>query len=229
MQASPRQLTLFELEAGTSPGPTGEDPAPRLLAPAPTPAQGASAAVDTTDALALLAGLLGELRQVPPTAPAPPRPTARTRRLAAPPPGGQAEREHDHRLPDRDRRPARVVQRSRPQHLRRGDDRRPSGGLPAAGRSGAGDLLPTLRPAAPVRALAQPAKRNARPIPRARSAAEATARGGLAIRAGVRPPPRRCGAPASETRRPRRARPDRPAHARPDRPAPSGADRARLG
>jgi integrase/recombinase XerC len=70
MQSSPRQLTLFELDAGNSPGPTGEDPAPRP--PAPAPPQRTAAAAATTDAVALLAGLLGELRQAPPAAPEPP-------------------------------------------------------------------------------------------------------------------------------------------------------------
>ena len=113
--------------------------------------------------MALLAGLLGELRKTPPTAPAA-GPAARPRRLAAPTPGGEAKRERDHRLPDRDRRPARLERRSRPQHLRRGDDRRLPGRLPAARRPGAGDLLPPLRAPAPLRPLAQPTQRTPDPF-----------------------------------------------------------------
>ena len=72
-------------------------------------------------------------------------------------------------------------------------------------RPGAGDLLPTLRPAASLRALAEPPQRPPGPVPRARSAAEAAAGGRLADRArssrGCSRPPRT----ASAARRPRRA------------------------
>jgi site-specific recombinase XerD len=68
MQSSSRQLTLFELDAGDSPGRTVEDPLPSA---APPPARRPAEAAETNDAVALLAGLLGELRKTPPTAPVP--------------------------------------------------------------------------------------------------------------------------------------------------------------
>ena len=70
MKSSPRQLALFEFDAGDSPGRTREDPAPPPQAPTPPPRAAEAAAAN--DAVALLAGLLGELRKAPPTAPAPP-------------------------------------------------------------------------------------------------------------------------------------------------------------
>jgi hypothetical protein len=69
MKSSPRQLALFELEAGDSPGRRREDPGPPPQVSAP-PSQPADAAV-ANDPVALLAGLLGELRKAPPTAPPP--------------------------------------------------------------------------------------------------------------------------------------------------------------
>src|SRR5581483_3961735 len=67
MKSSPRQLPLFELDAGDSPGQIGEDLAPpQAPAPRPQPMEAAAA----NDAVALLAGLLGELRKAP-AAPAP--------------------------------------------------------------------------------------------------------------------------------------------------------------
>jgi site-specific recombinase XerD len=68
MKPSPLQLTLFELDAGESPGRAPEDPAPR---PAPTQAPRPAEAVDNSDVVAVLAGLLGELRKASPTAPVP--------------------------------------------------------------------------------------------------------------------------------------------------------------
>jgi integrase/recombinase XerC len=69
MKSSPRQLALFEFEAGDSPGRTREDQAPPPQAPAPPP-RPAQAAV-ASDAVAVLAELLGELRKAPPAAPPP--------------------------------------------------------------------------------------------------------------------------------------------------------------
>jgi site-specific recombinase XerD len=69
MKSSPRQLTLFELEAGHSPGRAREDPAPPPQAPAPPPRPAEAAAA--SNAVGLLAGLLDELRKAPPTAPIP--------------------------------------------------------------------------------------------------------------------------------------------------------------
>jgi site-specific recombinase XerD len=66
MKSSPRQLSLFELDADESPGRVPEDPAPR---PAPAPAPRPAKVAETDDAVALIAGLLGELRKTSPTAP----------------------------------------------------------------------------------------------------------------------------------------------------------------
>ena len=68
MKSSPRQLALFELDAGDSAGRAREDPAPAPQAPAPPPRRAEAAA---TDAVAVLAELLGELRKPLPTTPAP--------------------------------------------------------------------------------------------------------------------------------------------------------------
>ena len=70
MKSSPRQLTLFELDAGESAGRTREDPAPPPLPPAPAPRPAEAAAA--SDAVGLFAGLVAELRKASPTAPATP-------------------------------------------------------------------------------------------------------------------------------------------------------------
>ena len=138
---------------------------------------------------------------------------ARGRRFAAPSSRRLAtkardlaeEPERDRGLPRRDRRPPRLVGGERAERSRRSDDRRLPERLPAAGPSGAGDLLPALSPPAPVPSLGQPTRRRLRPVPRSRAATEASAGARLADPRGVSPPPRR--------RRPSRAQPARPRRA----------------
>jgi len=69
MKPSPRQLSLFELDAGDTPGRTAEDPAPPPPPAAPAPRL--AEAADNNDVAAVLAGLLQELRKTPPSAPVP--------------------------------------------------------------------------------------------------------------------------------------------------------------